>query len=71
MMRSLAGDHDSVDDLAEGTLEAMRPRIPDGRVARTADIADAVAYLLVPRGEHVLLEDLVIDGGELLGMRFG
>ena len=68
MMRALAADHDSVDDLAEGTLEAMRPRIPSGRVARTADIAGAVAYLLGPEAEHIFLQDLVIDGGELLGM---
>jgi 2,3-dihydro-2,3-dihydroxybenzoate dehydrogenase len=68
MMRALAADHDSVDDLAHGTLEAMRPRIPSGRVARTADIAGAVAYLLGPEAEHIFLQDLVIDGGELLGM---
>ena len=28
MMRALAADHDSVDDLAQGTLEAMRPADP-------------------------------------------
>ena len=33
MMRTLASDHASVDSLAQGSLEAMRPRIPDGRVA--------------------------------------
>lgn len=68
MMRALAADHASVDDLARGTIEAMRPRIPSGRVARTADVAGAVAYLLGPDAGHVFLQDLVIDGGELLGM---
>lgn len=68
MMRSLAADHSSVDDLAIGTLDAMRPRIPAGRVARPADVATAVAFLLGPEAEHVYLQDLVVDGGELLGM---
>lgn len=68
MMRTLAADHDSVDDLAHGTLDAMRPRIPAGRVARTGDVAGAVAFLLGPDAGHVFLQDLVVDGGELLGM---
>ncbi len=68
MMRTLAADHASVDDLAHGSLEAMRPRIPAGRVSRTDDVAGAVSYLLGPGSGHVLLQDLVVDGGELLGM---
>jgi 2,3-dihydro-2,3-dihydroxybenzoate dehydrogenase len=68
MMRALAGDHPSVDHLAHGSPEAMRPRIPDGRVATPADVAEAVAFLLSPEAGHIVLEDLVIDGGELLGM---
>ncbi len=68
MMRSLAGDHPSVDHLADGSLEVMRPRIPDGRVATPADVAEAVAFLLSPQASHIVLEDLVVDGGELLGM---
>jgi 2,3-dihydro-2,3-dihydroxybenzoate dehydrogenase len=68
MMRSLAADHASVDDLAQGSHEAMRPRIPDGRVATTTDVAEAVAFLLSPAGDHITLHDLVVDGGELLGM---
>ena len=68
MMRTLAGDHPSVDDLARGSLEAMRPRVPDGRVARIDDVAHVVRFLLAPENEHVHLQDLVVDGGELLGM---
>jgi 2,3-dihydro-2,3-dihydroxybenzoate dehydrogenase len=69
MMRSLAGDHPDVGgDLARGSLEAMRPRIPDGRVATPADVADGVAFLLSPSASHLVLQDMVIDGGELLGM---
>ena len=68
MMRTLAADHSSVDDLAKGSIDAMRPRIPHGRVARPADVAAVVSFLLGPGSEHVMLEDVVVDGGELLGM---
>jgi 2,3-dihydro-2,3-dihydroxybenzoate dehydrogenase len=68
MMRQLAGDHSSVSDLADGSLEVLRPRIPVGHVAAAQDIAAAVAFLLSPGSEHVVMQDLVIDGGELLGM---
>jgi 2,3-dihydro-2,3-dihydroxybenzoate dehydrogenase len=69
MMRSLAGDHPDVGgDLARGSLEAMRPRIPDGRVATPEDVAEGVAFLLSPAASHLVLQDMVIDGGELLGM---
>ncbi len=68
MMRTLASDHASVDSLAQGSLEAMRPRIPDGRVATPGDVAGALEYLLGPQSGHVVLQDLVVDGGELLGV---
>lgn len=68
MMRQLATDHASVDDLAQGSLEALRPRIPAGRVARSSDIAAAVTFLLSPASSHIHMGDLVVDGGELLGM---
>jgi 2,3-dihydro-2,3-dihydroxybenzoate dehydrogenase len=68
MMRALAADHANVDDLAVGSLEAMRPRIPGGRVATPADVANVVSFLLAPASEHICLQDIVVDGGELLGM---
>ena len=68
MMRDLAADHANVDDLAHGSLEAMRPRIPGGRVARPDDVANVVSFLLAPSSEHIFLQDVVVDGGELLGM---
>ena len=68
MMQQLQSDHSSVQDLAYGSLEAMRPRIPTGRVASAADVAAAVAFLLSPASRHLVMADLVVDGGELLGM---
>ena len=68
MMRELAADHASVDDLAVGSPEAFRPPIPAGRVARPEAIAGAVAYLLSPASTHVAMHDLQVDGGETIGM---
>lgn len=68
MMRSLAADHATVDDLATGSPEAFRPRVPDGTVARPAQIAAAVAWLLSPDSAHVAFHDLHVDGGETLGI---
>lgn len=68
MMRQLASDHTSVADLADGSLDGFRPRIPAGRVASAADIAAVASFLLSPASRHVMLGDVVVDGGELLGM---
>ena len=68
MMRELAADHASIDDLAQGSPEAYRPRVPDGKVARPEQVATAVAYLLSPAAEHVAFHDLLVDGGETIGM---
>jgi 2,3-dihydro-2,3-dihydroxybenzoate dehydrogenase len=68
MMRSLAADHGSVDDLAAGSPQAFRPRIPDGSVARAEQVAAAVAWLLSPDAAHVAFHDLHVDGGETLGI---
>lgn len=67
MLRSLAADHASVDDLAHGSPEAFRPRIPDGHVARAEQVAAATAWLLSPDSAHVAFHDLHVDGGESLG----
>jgi 2,3-dihydro-2,3-dihydroxybenzoate dehydrogenase len=67
MMRDLARDH-PVDDLAQGSPESLRPKIPDGRVAQPEQVAAAVSYLLSPDADHVAFHDLYVDGGESLGM---
>ncbi len=68
MMRRLSQDHRDVDDLARGSPEAFRPRIPAGRVGQVEDIAAAVVFLLRPESQFIAFQDLVVDGGELLGM---
>ena len=67
MMADLAADHAGV-ELWEGELEAWRPRIPDGRVAQPADVANAIEFLLSDKSDHIALHDLYVDGGESLGI---
>lgn len=67
MMTQLAADH-PIDDLAHGSPDAFRPRIPDGRVGRGLDVGRAVAFLLGPESGHVAMADLYVDGGESLGL---
>jgi NAD(P)-dependent dehydrogenase (short-subunit alcohol dehydrogenase family) len=43
--------------------EQTRERIPMGRPARTAEIADAVAYLLSPASSYVTGQNIRVDGG--------
>jgi 2,3-dihydro-2,3-dihydroxybenzoate dehydrogenase len=68
MAREMAKDHASLLSLADGKLESFRPRIPDGRLASPEDIAAATVFLLSPAAAHIQLQDLLVDGGELLGM---
>jgi 2,3-dihydro-2,3-dihydroxybenzoate dehydrogenase len=68
MMRQMARDHGGVSYLAQGSLESMRPRIPSGRVATPVDLAATVSFLLSPASQHIVMADIVVDGGELLGM---
>ena len=67
MMTTLAADH-PIDDLAKGSLDSFRPRVPDARVGRALDVGQAVAFLLGPESGHVAMHDLYVDGGESLGM---
>jgi 2,3-dihydro-2,3-dihydroxybenzoate dehydrogenase len=68
MAREMAKDHGALLRLANGRLESFRPRIPAGTVAKPEDVAAAVAFLLSPEAGHIHLHDLLVDGGELLGM---
>ncbi|KAA2267010.1 SDR family oxidoreductase [Solihabitans fulvus] len=68
MMRALAKDHPSVDHLAAGSAESLRSPILDGRVGTPADVANVATFLLSPESNHIVLQDVVVDGGELLGI---
>jgi NAD(P)-dependent dehydrogenase (short-subunit alcohol dehydrogenase family) len=43
--------------------EETKARIPMGRPARTAEIADAVAYLVAPTSSYITGQNIRVDGG--------
>ncbi len=55
-------------DITAGDPGAYRLPVLDRRIGQPADVANAIAFLLSPESEHIALHDLVIDGGESLGL---
>lgn len=51
----------------KGDLDQFRMRVPSGRTATAEDVAQAIVYLLGPDSSHVVMHDLVVDGGETMG----
>ncbi|MFD8543038.1 SDR family oxidoreductase [Streptomyces sp. NPDC059649] len=49
-----------------GDPAAYRVGIPNGRVARPQDVADAVVFLLSDQARHITLHSLYVDGGAAL-----
>ncbi|GJF27844.1 2,3-dihydro-2,3-dihydroxybenzoate dehydrogenase [Kitasatospora sp. NE20-6] len=68
MLTAMWHDTDGSKVSVEGVPEAFRVGIPLGRLARPADVADAVAFLLSDRAAHITLHDLTVDGGAALGV---
>lgn len=52
------------ESMTEPQLEALRARVPLGRLGRARDIADAVLHLA--RHEHMTGSEIVVDGGRVL-----
>jgi NAD(P)-dependent dehydrogenase (short-subunit alcohol dehydrogenase family) len=55
-----------LEDLRSGRLDekAMLERIPAGRIADGADVAEAVLFLCSDRARHILGHVMTVDGGE-------
>lgn len=56
------------DKMHEGDHARYRVKIPRGRIAAAEEIASAVVVLLSDALRHVYFQELVVDGGETLGM---
>ncbi|MEV6124280.1 2,3-dihydro-2,3-dihydroxybenzoate dehydrogenase [Streptomyces sp. SID8352] len=67
MLRSMWRDESGRAGTIEGDLGSFRAGIPLGRVASTANVADAVAFLLSDQASHITLHVLTVDGGASLG----
>ncbi|GAB1516166.1 2,3-dihydro-2,3-dihydroxybenzoate dehydrogenase [Actinophytocola sp. KF-1] len=67
MLSSMWHDETGPRNTIEGNLGAYRLGIPLGRIARPADIADAVVFLLSDQAAHITMHALTVDGGASLG----
>lgn len=65
---SATGSADTLlDACIAGAPERFRVGIPLGRVAAPADVAEAVLFLLSDQARHITMQELIIDGGAILG----
>ncbi|GAA2973463.1 2,3-dihydro-2,3-dihydroxybenzoate dehydrogenase [Actinokineospora diospyrosa] len=65
MQRSL-WTGDGARRVIEGSPESYRVGIPLGRIAESADIADAVLFLASEQARHITMQNLYVDGGATL-----
>jgi 2,3-dihydro-2,3-dihydroxybenzoate dehydrogenase len=68
MLRRLWNGEDRLAGTLEGDPATFRLGIPIGKLAKPADVAAAVAFLLSDEAGHITLQDLTVDGGAALGV---
>ncbi len=67
MVQRLMATMSNTDVVTRGDLDAFRVGVPLGRVARSEEIADVVAFLLSDQASYLTMQDVVVDGGAALG----
>ena len=67
MVQRLMSTMSNTDVVTRGDLDAFRVGVPLGRVARSEEIADVVAFLLSDQSSYLTMQDVVVDGGAALG----
>jgi 2,3-dihydro-2,3-dihydroxybenzoate dehydrogenase len=68
MLRSMWHDENGAQGTIKGRPDAFRVGIPLDKIARPADIAGAVAFLLSEQAGHITMHTLTVDGGATLGV---
>lgn len=58
---------DRVEELVDISMEAMRGRMPLGRLGMPVDVANAAVFLASDQAAQITGVDLAVDGGETLG----
>ena len=67
MVQRLMATMEAPELVVGGSLETFRVGVPLGRLARSEEIADVVAFLLSDRSTYLTMQDVVVDGGGALG----
>ncbi len=67
MVQRLMATMETPNVVVEGNLDAYRLPVPLGRLARSEEIADVVAFLLSDRSTYLTMQDIVVDGGGAMG----
>ena len=67
MVQRLMSTMPNTDVVTRGDLDTFRVGVPLGRVARSEEIADVVAFLLSDQASYLTMQDVVVDGGGALG----
>jgi len=67
MVQRLMATMEAPELVVGGSLENFRVGVPLGRLARSEEIADVVAFLLSDRSTYLTMQDVVVDGGGALG----
>ena len=67
MVQRLMATMETPSVVVDGNLDAYRLPVPLGRLARTEEIADVVAFLLSDRSTYLTMQDIVVDGGGAMG----
>lgn len=67
MLRSLWTDSTGQDKTIKGDQDVYRGGIPLAKIASPYDIACAVVFLLSDQASQITMQELVVDGGAILG----
>ena len=67
MQRSLWKTPQAEQQTIEGFPEQFKLGIPLKKIAKPQEIADTILFLASDRASHVVLQDIVVDGGATLG----
>ena len=67
MQRSLWNSDADEKKVIEGQSDQFKLGIPLGKIAKPADIANLVIFLASDLAGHIVLQDIVVDGGATLG----
>lgn len=67
MQRTLWDNSDAEQQRIRGFGEQFKLGIPLGKIARPQEVANTILFLASDLASHITLQDIVVDGGSILG----